>query len=282
MGVGDEILGSGMARRLHAVDGRKVAFGDGQKIVWSSDSELIYHNNPKIAKPGEERFVALGRAQWVKHYRGSRLYGSFSSGRLVYNSSFKADRGEFFFSLEELRFAADYGHGFVVIEPRVKAGKGNKQWLPSRFSVVAAELDKAGHRVVQFVYGDGLTAILPNVEVIRTPNIRYAAAVLARAAMFVGSEGGLHHAAAAVEAPAVVLFGGFIHPRTTGYEGHVNIFTGGEPCGRSLHCNHCAQAMDAISVDQVLEAINEASKGILATRPRGASRRVPGEGAVVR
>ena len=43
----------------------------------------------------------------------------------------------------------------------------------------------------------------------------------ARAAVL--HEGGLHHAAAALGMPAVVLFGGMISPRNTGYDVHVNL-----------------------------------------------------------
>lgn len=75
-----------------------------------------------------------------------------------------------------------------------------------------------------------------------------------------GCEGGMHHGSAAVGIPAVVLFGGFIHPRTTGYESHANIFTGGRACGSIKPCAHCRQAMLAISVERVL---GEAHKLIL-------------------
>jgi ADP-heptose:LPS heptosyltransferase len=78
---------------------------------------------------------------------------------------------------------------------------------------------------------------------------------LARAKLYIGAEGGLHHAAAALGVPAVVLFGGFIPPLVTGYETHINL-TGGaqEACGSLKPCDHCRKAMDAISVEEVAAA----------------------------
>lgn len=251
MGLGDEIMGTGMARQLFAANGVKVAFGDGHQIVWSSDSEMIYKNNPKVARPGEER----GHVQWCKHYRGKRAYGRFENGHLVFDQTFRALRGEFFFTEEELAFGLLHGNANrVLIEPRIKQSKVNKQWSPRRFWLVADALAQAGYDVAQFAYSDKGIPFHPAIKLIPTPTIRHAAVALAQSRMFIGPEGGLHHAAAAVGCTAVVIFGGMIHPNTTGYGMHVNIFAGGKACGAVSACAHCAAAMEAITVEQVLNA----------------------------
>jgi ADP-heptose:LPS heptosyltransferase len=102
-------------------------------------------------------------------------------------------------------------------------------------------LRKDGHRVIEI--GDGLKA----------PDFRHALAVMERAALYIGPEGGLHHGAAAVGTKAVVLFGAWIPPQVTGYDSHINIATG-KACGSLKACPHCAEAMASISVDQVFEA----------------------------
>ena len=108
-----------------------------------------------------------------------------------------------------------------------------------------------GYEIKQFAHGG--ESILRGAQPIKTPTFRKALAVLQHAKMFLGHEGGMHHGAAAVGIPAVVLFGGFIHPRTTGYESHANIFTGGtEGCGSLNRCEHCLKAMLDISVEMVL------------------------------
>ena len=65
-------------------------------------------------------------------------------------------------------------------------------------------------------------------------------------------EGGLHHAAAALGTPTIVIFGGFISPRQTGYPHQVNLFTGGTPCGMRRRCDHCEQAMRRVAIEEVL------------------------------
>ena len=69
------------------------------------------------------------------------------------------------------------------------------------------------------------------------PSFRHALAILERARLYVGGEGGLHHGAAAVGVGGVVLFGGFVPPLVTGYAVHANLTGGAE----------------AITVNEVLE-----------------------------
>ena len=54
------------------------------------------------------------------------------------------------------------------------------------------------------------------------------------------------HAAAALDKKAVVLFGGYIHPNTTGYNFHYNIYIDIEdsPCGMRKYCEHCARNVE--------------------------------------
>jgi ADP-heptose:LPS heptosyltransferase len=161
-------------------------------------------------------------------------------------------------SREEKNFArgALGRRDFIVIEPNVPVSKSvalNKQWPVYRYAEVATQLMSRGHDVVQFHNGKGGFRI-PGVRVVKTPTFRLAAAVLARAALYIGAEGGLHHAAAALNIPGVVLFGGFIPPSVTGYDSHTNLTGGAEACGSLLTCKHCKMAMEAISTSDVLRA----------------------------
>ncbi len=148
-----------------------------------------------------------------------------------------------------------YGSGFVLIEPQSapwKSVAANKDWGRVRYQEVANRLKKAGFIVGQFISDKG-SPPLQGVTPIRTASFRDAVAILANAAIYIGSEGGLHHAAAAVGIPAVVLFGGFIPPSVTGYATHANLTGGAAACGSLKPCVHCRKAMEAISVDEVVE-----------------------------
>jgi ADP-heptose:LPS heptosyltransferase len=149
-----------------------------------------------------------------------------------------------------------HGEGFVVIEPQSAQWKTvapNKDWGVGKFQVVADRLRDAGRRVVQF-RGDKSAAALRGVEQLPTRSFRDALSVLSNAALYIGGEGGLHHGAAALAIPAVVLFGGFIPPSVTGYAFHTNLTGGTDACGSLKPCKHCRQAMADISIDDVFGA----------------------------
>ena len=76
---------------------------------------------------------------------------------------------------------------------------------------------------------------------------------------FLGWEGGFSHAAAALNKKAVVLFGGWIHPRTTGYDLHSNIYIDieGSPCGMRDSCKHCEECRNLITTKEVISRLNK-------------------------
>lgn len=251
MGHGDQLIATGLARGA-AKRGKRIAFGDGKKIIWDHHSALIFRNNPNIAPPGREAGPDI---EWVPFYRGNRLYNKQVGNRWEWNYDFRPVPGEVFFDAQETEFAKRFGSGFVVIEPNVpdfKTVAPNKQWPKDRYANVARRLKGDGYRVCQFSYSGGVC--LDGIEPIKTPSFRHALAVLKNAALYIGPEGGLHHGAAAVGIPAVVVFGGFIPAAVTGYDTHINLTGGAEACGSLTPCEHCRATMLAISSNQVYDA----------------------------
>lgn len=253
LGYGDNIMAAGMARGA-AQRGKRIAFGDGKRLIWDQHSKAIFDHNQNIAAPGMER---ASNVEWIEFYKGNRLYNQVGPkrDRWIWNYDFRPVPGEMFFTHEEKRYAAQFGEGFVVIEPNVPAFKSvapNKQWPVDRYEMVAAALIARGCDVVQFAYGAANR--VRSASFLSTPNFRLALAVLARAGLYIGPEGGMHHGAAAVGIPAVVLFGGFIPPKVTGYDAHTNLTGGAEACGSLQPCAHCTAAMNAISAEEVEEA----------------------------
>lgn len=253
MGIGDDIMATGMARGA-AKRGKRIAFGDCKKIRWGPHSGIAFENNPNIAPPGSEGANDL---EWIEYYKGKRNYNSVGDGRWIWNYDFKAIPGEFFFTLAELERGKRLGTGFVVIEPNVPQQKSvarNKQWPVDRYQEVSSYLiNKMRRRVVQLHY-PGATYSLSDVSHMKTDSFRDACALLANSALYIGAEGGMHHAAAALGIPAVVLFGGFIPPSVTGYDTHINLTGGASACGSLRTCDHCRQAMDDITVKHVCDS----------------------------
>ncbi len=254
MGYGDSLLATGIARGA-TLRGKQIAFGDGKKITWDQHSQHVFMGNPNIALPGSEGAVNL---EWVAHYKGNRLYNRQVAGRWEWNLDFHATPGEMFFTEQEKLHGRRNGRGFILIEPNVprwKSVAANKDWGIERYQEVAMRLVARGHRLAQFAYGN--EPILRGATRLRTASFRDAVSIMSQAWLYLGPEGGLHHAAAAVGIGAVVLFGGFIPPSVTGYLSHANLTGGAEACGSLQKCEHCRAAMAKISVAEVIDAVED-------------------------
>lgn len=260
MGYGDEIISTGLARGLKQ-RGKLAAFGDGQRIIWGPWCEEMFANNPNIARPGAER---RGGLEWIAHYKGARMYNrqSADKARWLWNYDFKVRPGEFFFDEVERRgieYWRQSMNGFIVVEPNVpwqKSVAPNKDWGEEKYQHLARLLSRDGIQVVQFIHKNSRRR-LRGVAHIEFKKFREAIAALSIARLYVGPEGGMHHAAAAVGTQAVVLMGGFIPPSVVGYDAHANLTGGAEACGSINPCSHCRSAMERISVDEVHKAAME-------------------------
>jgi glycosyl transferase family 9 (putative heptosyltransferase) len=243
MGIGDEVMATGLARGA-AARGKRIAFGDGRRLIWGPWCEQAFRHNPNIARtlgPGIE---------WLDYYKGRRWYNSPGAGRWIWNFQFKATPGEFYFDRAELTHTVH--RPGVLIEPNVpwqKSVAPNKDWGFGRYQLLADRLRyRAGLKVYQFSHGK---LRLAGVEQIAVADFRQAAAALAGVDLAIVPEGGLHHAAAAVGTKAIVIFGGFVPPQVTGYANHVNLTGDSEACGSWGECSHCRAALNRITVEEV-------------------------------
>jgi hypothetical protein len=259
LGYGDEIIASGQARGYKA-RGRRAAFGDGKTIIWHHFAYEIFQGNPNVAPPGHDRHADI---QWVANYRGNRPYNTSDKDNKRWNwipDTIKS-AGELFFTGDELR-AAHRFRGCILVEPNVphfKPSGKNKQWPVEHYQLVVDKLVKYGFKIIQPRYQPpfGPGHLLKDVEHVAT-SFRQTLANLSKCKLYLGPEGGLHHGAAAVGTPAVVLFGAFVSPKVTGYSKQRNFYSGdGLGCGSWDPCEHCFEAMQRIRPDVVLEACEE-------------------------
>lgn len=258
MGLGDQIIASGIAKDAWTKGGKKIAFGDGLRVIWDKHSREVFLDNPNIAFPGNESHQ---KVKWVSFYKGNRGYNKQGPGHWIWNFDWKCKPGQLFLSHSELEIGDRYKDGFIVIEPNVpwwKPSSVNKDWGYSRYQEVADRLKDAGHKVIQFVPPTGGN-MLGGVQAVKANSFRDAASILRNAAAYVGAEGGLHHAAAALNVKGVVIFGGWIPPSVTGYDLHKNLVGSNRFCGNFNKCDHCKEAMQTISIDTVYNAV----KGVL-------------------
>lgn len=213
----------------------------------------VFDNNPKIAKDPKdgERVVV------INNHPGKRPYfHGVDSVKFHWNLDYKVEPGEIFLTPQELEVGRK-AQGKILIEPNVKdsAMSKNKLWPHwAKFIKLAKE---AGiyDRMAQMEGSDRLT-LAPRIK---TKDFRVALQMVANCDLVVTTDGALHHACAALGVPCVTLWGGLISPAILGYDSQTNIWHGAEPCGSVKTCSHCAEAMNAITPEEVLSATLDAA-----------------------
>lgn len=235
-------MATSQVKRMHERSGVPiVVMGLGQRLMWSE----VFENNPRILRR------PVGHCQVLINGPNARPYIAAKYQERWVWKRWDIAPGELYFSVPETRFAEPY-RGAVLIEPHTKVANGNKAWQWERWQAVVDELPDV--RFVQV--GPFNTRPLRGVEFVET-RFRLAAAVLSVASAFVGTEGALHHAAAALNVPAVVLWSEFISPDITGYATQRNIRHAGTPCGARVPCVGCKISMGLISVEEVINNLRE-------------------------
>ena len=248
MGLGDEIMATGQARVAQRTDPRPVAVLDKHgRPRWHP----VWEGNPRIARPAA---VAHGLdVQTVVSGAGCRPYVARYTEERWFYTDWRAPRGEIYLSDGERAFGR-HGAGAIVVEPHTKAkASPNKQWPWERWQrVVDLRPDLPWLQL-----GPPGTRPLNGVRFLATPDFRHACAALSWARAAVLPEGGLHHAAAAFRLPAVVIFGGMIAPRNTGYPGHINVYRphDGSPCGMRVPCRGCRDSLASIAPEEVVDEL---------------------------
>lgn len=249
MGIGDELMAAGQARAIWLQHGSRVEIIDtAGRRRWHP----MWEGLPYIVKPADR-----GTAHKVIcNAPGHRPYIAGKTDERWTWKRFTPTPAEIVFTPAErkaVEWAATLEQRYVVIEPNLKPrASPNKDWGFARYQAVV----DGGDAYLPFVQvGAAGARTLRGVKRVQTADFRAACAVLAHARAYIGPEGGLHHAAAALGVPAIVIFGGYISPEQTGYGEHVNLFTGRRPCGMRIACAHCVKAMAEITPDAVLEAL---------------------------
>ena len=246
MGMGDELMATGLVKLMHQKSGKLVRIVDARGQIRRHE---IFANNPKIVQPGQP----ARDFETLRNHSGSgRPYFESQDDHKFTFKKFKPEPGEIFFTEEEKKFAASYDP-IVIVEPNIKhaVSVDNKDWGYQRWEELATLMSDAGIPFTQLGAKNPKLKILPGANYIVTSTFRHAAAIIAKAKALVIPEGGLHHAAAAVGVRAVVIYGGFISPDQTGYDSHINLFTGEYACGSKFSCPHCKEAMSKITPQEV-------------------------------
>lgn len=184
----------------------------------------------------------------------------------------RADRLEYVVTPEERQAAenflitegVDAKRPLALIAPG--SGWSGKNWLPKRFGAVAGWLAREKGFQVAWVGGGGEQHLVPESSVgdfnwVGKTSIPLLAAVMERAKLFVGNDGGLLHFAAALAVPTVSIWGP-TNPGKWGPKGPIHRqIRKVDRCEGCIYwdyretCRHDRVCMKAVSVEEVLAAI---------------------------
>lgn len=228
------MMAVGEARRLKQVAGRHSVIVDGSGTPRKKDEfqglDYIRPGDIAIRNGGRHRPYVAGKTDIRWKFREFRPW----PGEIRLTDAQRA-----------------LGRPVVLIEPNLKAGASPaKRWTGYQDVVdLRPELPWA-----QFDYG---MPILRGVERIKTASFAEACGVLSGAIAAVLPEGGLHHAAAALGIRAVVIFGGYISPASTGYAEHINLWINEpEAVGWRIPSTEAKRCMDRITPTHVANALD--------------------------
>jgi hypothetical protein len=271
MGFGDDIMSTAFAAEAHRqFPEAKVVFGDPKSYLGADGKTLhihfseVFENNPNILQPGEPAKSLVCVPDYPGH-RPSIRYPecAVSNGRITrfsFEPGFSAPTGDIFFSIAEkaaaAAIAAQLPPSFYVIEPHIaqKDWDNRKGYPGEKWDQVIEALTSKGYELVQFS-----SPASDKVHHAPTPTFRHALGLLACSSGFLGTDGGLHHGAAALGVPATVLWGHFSSPTTFGYPDQHNLRKAEGPgCGTTYAtCEECEGSLGRIEVDEVVAAFEE-------------------------
>lgn len=245
MGWGDELMAAGEAQAKAGERHIKIAILDTSGNPRWHDA---WENHPLIARPGQ------AYQDNITNGPGARGYVDRLTTRAWIWRKYKPIPAKMYFSEAEKKFAESVGSDFVVIEPSLKGKKEsvNRDWGWDRWQTLVHLMPE-----IQWVQlGPEDTKALDGARRIQTDTPRLMAAALSKARAFVSPEGGMHHTAAAVGVPGVVIHGHFNSAGVTGYPNMIHISTQELGCGSRIFCQACRDAMERITPHAVATSLN--------------------------
>jgi hypothetical protein len=240
MGWGDEIMALGRAERQFMRTGRPVSIVDAFGLP--RKNPLWDHSPAWKFDCGETITDGPGERPYIERWEGNRI---------ILNMNHRPRAGHVILTQEE-RDTVTIEGPFAVVSPNIKANASvNKSWGAHKWREAIHDFP-----LPVFQLGPEGTTTIRGANLFVTPTIRHAAAVIERAAIVLTNEGGSHHLAASLKRPAVVVFGGFMHPNVTGYPEHANLIGDAAHvgCGKYDPCEHCRKSLDNITPGMVKHA----------------------------
>ena len=246
MGIGDEIMAIGQARAAGATPDRRAVVLDRSGFArWHPQ----FNGVPFLAKSADGADLSVLNGPGARPYVD---YARTTSDRWAY-TEWSASVGV----IPGIRWVGGRRGDAptVLIEPTIKPNASpNKQWGRARWEKLVA---LCGRSVLFLQCGADPREAIDGVRFCQTRAFAAAVKVMARCDAAILPEGGLHHAAAAIGSPAVVLFGAMTRPQNTGYPAHLNLAVDDpEATGWRIPHPACSAAWAAITPSVVADSLD--------------------------
>ncbi|MDO9576728.1 MAG: glycosyltransferase family 9 protein [Candidatus Cloacimonadales bacterium] len=192
------------------------------KIIIECKWPELFFNNPQVDWI-TRRHITMTKRHIKPKYRilpntRDSIYKQISQ----YVSEKEIFYPQIYLTNSEIKTAAQkFPFSYLAICPvgKAKFSANRKEWGMENFQKVVDNFSN-----IKFIQiGTPDIPLLENVIDARGLAIRKSAAVLKNARFFIGLEGGLMHLAKAVRTRSVIIYGGFINPELSRYEGNLNI-----------------------------------------------------------
>lgn len=235
----------------------------------------IFHNNPNILQNFEDNAYALPivlnnpETNYCKKdtpEKASHRYDKHIVEQIceVYGFAPDSTKPDLYFTKEEIGYVKNVlreksilGKDFLVIEPQSNNEYTINKFYPiKKWQKIADNLSE-NYTIVQ-VGKSNKDKVLKNViDLTGITTFRQAACLISYASLFISSEGGLMHAARAVDVKSVIVYTGFIHPKMTGYSFNTNLWLGEKhgPCGMKVRCQKCLEEVNNHNPQEIIKIV---------------------------
>lgn len=136
----------------------------------------------------------------------------------------------------------------VVVQRKASAWTANKEWPEPYWRDLGRRLRDRVVLVEIGEYDGSVSPIGCHIDLRGKTTIEQLVAVVSEADLLIGPDSGPVHIAAATSTPALVIYGGYLHPSHTGYNGHTGHYTQTfcAPCWLRTPCPYDLGCMTAI------------------------------------
>ena len=189
----------------------------GKKIIVESPRKEIFYNHPDVDWVTDKHFKTTQR-----HLKPKYIITNENSDSIIHQiTNYVGEKSItnpkiYLLDSEIQSIIGKYPANYLTISPtgKTKFSANRKEWGFQNFQKLINLMPE--FKFIQTGMPDD--ELLTGVLDARGLNIRQTAALLSNTILFIGLEGGLMHLTKAVGRKSAIIYGGYIHPRSSAYE----------------------------------------------------------------